>query len=350
MRSSVLHWIALRLRLLLAAVFIVAALLPPYVPTTALGAEEMTTSSRQFLFVEDGFLMKTSSVGEQGSRLAYSEGLVHTVKEGESLDRIAGQYGVTTETIRWANGLQDDEGIKPNQDLIILPVNGVLHTVRRGQTLSKIAELYDVPQDAIVRQNHVRGGYILAGQQLIIPGGKPIGAISPELATSEALRFADRLPQREIKLRLNLPNAPAAATANPGAGPAAAAVITATTLQMPCENCQITQNFHPGHYALDIQTRGGGPIFAAEGGTVIRADYGWNGGYGNVIEIDHGNGLVTLYGHNKELYVKVGDTVTRGQRVAWMGNTGLVHGPTGIHIHFEVRVNGVKKNPLLYLE
>ena len=101
---------------------------------------------------------------------------------------------------------------------------------------------------------------------------------------------------------------------------------------------------------MDIQTKGGGPIFASEAGTIIKADYGWNGGYGNVIEVDHGNGLVTLYGHNKELYVEVGDTVERGQTMAWMGNTGLVYGRTGIHIHFEVHVNGVKKNPLLYLE
>jgi murein DD-endopeptidase MepM/ murein hydrolase activator NlpD len=119
---------------------------------------------------------------------------------------------------------------------------------------------------------------------------------------------------------------------------------------MPCNNCAYTQYFHPGHYAVDIQTKGGGPIFAAEAGTVIRAETGWNGGYGNVIEIDHGNGLVTLYGHNKELYVKVGDTVARGQEISWMGNTGQVYGATGIHVHFEVRVNGVKKNPLLYLK
>ena len=69
-----------------------------------------------------------------------------------------------------------------------------------------------------------------------------------------------------------------------------------------------------------------------------------------MVEVDHGNGLVTLYGHNKELYVKKGDTVSRGQTISWMGNSGLVYGPTGIHVHFEVRLNGVKKNPELYLE
>ncbi len=349
MRSPVLQWISLRLKLVLGAVLVIASLLPPYVPTSALGAEEeLTVASRQFLFVEDGFLMKSSSLGEQGSRLAYSEGLVHSVQSGESIEKIATRYGIAPDTLRWANGLAADATIKPGQDLIILPVNGVLHTVRRGQTLAEIAELYEVPQEGVVAQNHIRGGFIVAGEQLIIPNGKPVGAFSPEIASTEALRFADRLPQRDIKLRLNLPGA--VTTSKPGSAPTVGAVVTASTLQMPCASCQITQRFHPGHYALDIQTRGGGPIYAAEGGTVIRADTGWNGGYGNVIEIDHGNGLVTLYGHNKELYVSTGDTVARGQNIAFMGNTGLVHGPTGIHIHFEVRVNGVKKNPLLYLE
>ncbi len=349
MRSPVLHWISLRLKLLLGVLLLVSALLPPYVPTSALGAEEeLTVASRQFLFVEDGFLMKSSSLGEQGSRLAYSEGLVHSVQVGESVEKIATRYGISADTVRWANGLAADATINPGQDLVILPVNGVLHTVRRGQTLAKISELYEIPQEAIVAQNHIRGGFIVAGEQLIIPNGKPVGTFSPEIATTEALRFADRLPQRDIKLRLNLPQA--ARPSTPGSAPTVGAVITATTFQMPCANCQITQRFHPGHYALDIQTRGGGPIYAAEAGTVIRADNGWNGGYGNVIEIDHGNGLVTLYAHNKELYVKVGDEVARGQNIAFMGNSGLVHGPTGIHVHFEVRVNGVKKNPLLYLE
>lgn len=349
MRSPVLHWVSLRLRILLGMILLVASLLPPYIPVSATSGEDIPVASRQFLFVEEGFLMKSSSLGTQGTRLAYSEGLVHHVKDGESLEALSQRYGVSVQTIRWANNLEE-ASIQPGQDLVILPVDGVIHTVRRGQTLGRIAQLYDVAQDQISAQNHVRGGFITVGQQLIIPGGKPIGNLSTAVAVEAGgeLRFGDKLPERDIQLRLNLPGSNPPKT--PGAAPAVSAVISSTTLQMPCENCTITQQFHPGHYALDIQTKGSGPIFAAEAGTVIRADYGWNGGYGNVIEVDHGNGLVTLYAHNRELYVKEGDTVGRGQQIAWMGNSGLVHGPTGIHVHFEVRVNGVKKNPLLYLE
>jgi murein DD-endopeptidase MepM/ murein hydrolase activator NlpD len=249
------------------------------------------------------------------------------------LENIAEQYSVSLDTIRWANNLDPKAPIKPGQELVILPVDGVLHTVTRGQTLLRIAELYEIPVDSISEQNGIEGGYILAGQQLIIPAGKPIVAKPTQVATKPPTQGGGDKP-----------------VTTPGKAPDVSAEPSIGVLQMPCNGCSYTQYFHPGHYAVDIQKRGGDVIFAAEAGTVIRADTGWNGGYGNVIEVDHGNGLVTLYGHNKELYVKVGDKVTRGQAIAFMGNTGRVYGKTGIHVHFEVRVNGVKKNPLLYLQ
>lgn len=346
MRTPLVRWLSLRVRLLLVFVFVVGALLPPYVPATAFSEEDADLPSQQFLFVEEGFLMKTAGVGEQGSRLAYGEGLIHEVKDGDSVESIAKRYGVAPDTVRWANGITGSSGIRAGMEILILPVDGVMHVVRRGQTLSRIAQLYDVPEDAIAGQNKIKGGFIVAGQQLIIPGGKPITGVSAIASADQVLQFAERLPSSDIRLRLNIPGRPV----TPGVAPAVSAVLSQTLLQRPCENCFYTQKFGPGHYAVDIQTRGGGPIFAAEAGTVVRAATGWNGGYGYVIEVDHGNGLITLYAHNKELYVKEGDVIDRGQVIAAMGNTGLVHGPTGIHIHFEVHVNGVKRNPILYLE
>ena len=89
MRTPLVRWLSLRVRVLLAVVFLASTLLPPYAQTSATGPEELEFPSQQFLFVEEGFLMKTSSLGEQGSRLAFSEGLVHTVREGESIEKIA---------------------------------------------------------------------------------------------------------------------------------------------------------------------------------------------------------------------------------------------------------------------
>lgn len=306
--------------------------------------------------------MKSSTIGRQASRLAFGNVVLHQVKQGDTVGTIAKKYGILEDTIRTVNNIVEGASIQPGQELLILPVNGTLHIVRPGQTLSRISELYSIPQEAIARQNNLKSGFIVAGQQLIIPGGKPIGGMVPAIAAMQegvkqaGLTFADHLPDKDIQLQLRTAentgvkpgNLPSNVVKN---APAVSVEATPGILQMPCNNCFYTQYFHPGHYAVDIQTRGGGPVFASEAGTVIRADSGgWNGGYGNVVEIDHGNGLVTLYAHNKELYVKTGDTVFRGQTIAWMGNTGLVYGATGIHTHYEVRVNGVKKNPVLYLE
>lgn len=85
----------------------------------------------------------------------------------------------------------------------------------------------------------------------------------------------------------------------------------------------------------------GTPIFAADGGTVVRA--GYFGGYGNCIDIDHGNGVVTRYGHNSSLYVSAGEKVYKGQEIAAMGSTGNSTGP---HLHFEIIINGSPIDPM----
>ena len=343
MQKNPLHrWLSLRIRFICGCVFFIGALLPPYVPKEARadqGADLLAADDSQYLLVEDGFLMKSSSLTQQGSRRAYAEGLIHVVRSGESVERIAARYGIKPDTVRWANKLTAGSSLQPGQQLIILPVDGVLHTVSRGQTLSRIAELYEIPAAEIARQNAIDGGFILAGQELIIPGAKPIVAAAPIAAVPAQPGGAQPSGM-----------APGRTPPTSPGKPTAKAMPTAGVLQMPCNSCFFTQYYNAGHYAVDLQQKGGGPVFAAEGGTVIRADMGWNGGYGNVVEIDHGNGLVTLYAHNKELYVKKGDRVARGQEIAWEGNSGRVYGTTGIHIHFEVRVNGVKKNPLLYLK
>ena len=102
-----------------------------------------------------------------------------------------------------------------------------------------------------------------------------------------------------------------------------------------------TQKFHSG---LDIAADYGDPVVAANSGTVIYAD--WMGGYGNAVMIDHGGGLVTLYGHNSSLAVYNGQQVSKGQTIAYAGSTGYSTGP---HCHFEVRIHGEVTDPMNYL-
>ena len=98
------------------------------------------------------------------------------------------------------------------------------------------------------------------------------------------------------------------------------------------------------HEGIDIAAATGTPIWAAAAGTVIYA--GWLGGYGNLVVVDHGNGLATAYAHASAILVSVGQSVAQGETVALVGSTGNSSGP---HLHFEVRVNGTAVDPLLYL-
>ena len=98
------------------------------------------------------------------------------------------------------------------------------------------------------------------------------------------------------------------------------------------------------HDGIDIAVPTGTPVHAAAAGIVIYAS--WMTGYGNLVVIDHGNGLATAYAHNSSLVVTVGQLVEQGRTISLSGSTGNSTGP---HVHFEVRVNGVPVDPLRYL-
>ena len=107
--------------------------------------------------------------------------------------------------------------------------------------------------------------------------------------------------------------------------------------------------FHAGaamHPGIDLAGSYGTPIYATADGTVLRA--GWNsGGYGNLVEVDHGRGITTRYGHMSAILVQAGDHVTRGQQIGRMGSTGR---STGNHLHYEVRIDGRAMNPIPFMK
>ncbi len=128
--------------------------------------------------------------------------------------------------------------------------------------------------------------------------------------------------------------------------------VTHGNMLWPVPACHsMSRGYFRGHYALDI-ANGPVPVFgkpavAADGGTIIQASTGWNGGYGNVVKIQHANGLVTVYAHLSSIKVVKGQQVTRGQTIGLVGSSGRSTGP---HLHFEVIKNGVKVNPLNYVK
>jgi murein DD-endopeptidase MepM/ murein hydrolase activator NlpD len=98
---------------------------------------------------------------------------------------------------------------------------------------------------------------------------------------------------------------------------------------------------HPG---MDIANSMGAPVVAVADGEVIQS--GAAGGYGNMVQIDHGNGISTIYGHNSRIIVNVGQSVRKGQVISYVGSTGKSTGP---HLHYEVRVNGNAVDPIGFM-
>ncbi len=124
---------------------------------------------------------------------------------------------------------------------------------------------------------------------------------------------------------------------------------TYKTLKDPVDKIQITSKFGPRwgriHYGLDMGAPMGSNIYAADDGIVYYA--GYCGGYGNLVKIDHGNGMQTYYAHSSKLLVSNGQKVKKGERIALIGSTGNSTGP---HLHFEVIINGVRVDPLDFLD
>lgn len=252
----------------------------------------------------------------------------HTVAQGETLGEIAQAYQISTNTIRWANGISGDM-IKPGQDLVIPPVTGVVYRVSSGDTLLAIAKKYQADADSIVDFNKLASAEaITEGQTLILPDGAVPPPVAPTpTPTSRVGRQYANVPGADVS---NIPPPNASGTGGSG-------------LLWPAISHRINQYFTWRHTGVDIDGDTGNPTYASAAGRIVAA--GWGSGYGLRIIIDHGNGMQTLYGHSSKLYVKVGDYVNKGQTIAAIGCTGRC---TGSHIHFEVRIGGRFQNPLSY--
>lgn len=292
------------------------------------GEDTYAYSSEDLLFADEGFLLKPSLITEKSDRTQFSNAIVYEVKSGDTLSEIASKFEIKTKTISDNNEIANLNNLKPGTKLTILPVNGVLHTVKKGETAESVAKTYKVQKDKIIAQNKLADGNLKEGSTVIVPGGEKI---IPRYIASRATASDDYRGAGYGTLDATYSGNVSGNLIKPASG-------------------QITQYYRRGHYAIDIGNRNKGPILAAANGVVTKSQGGYNGGYGNMVIIDHGNGRQTLYAHNSVLYVKVGDKVTQGQTIAWMGNTGRVYGATGIHLHFELRVNGTKVNPLLYIK
>ncbi len=290
-----------------------------------------------YLYDQSGVLKPHSLPGtDVGSELSdtgeapvsASEPKTYTIENGDTISGIAQKFGISVNTVLWANGMTARSLLKVGRTLTILPVSGVLHTVKKGETLGGIAKRYGADLDEVLAANRIASaGQIRIGQNLIVPGGQPPAPVIRQVAPTPPSTLGN---VRDVFLP------PPTGVVGQGA--------EAGRLAWPTDQHLINQYFHNGHPGIDINGNLSNHTYAADDGIVTYA--GWNsGGYGNMILIDHGNGMITRYGHHSKLYVKVGDQVTKGQVIGQIGSTGHSTGP---HLHFELYVNGKRANPLSY--
>lgn len=252
-----------------------------------------------------------------------SEVVEYEVQDGDTLSSIAQKFGIDQSTIKWANDMESVDTIKPGQMLKILPVSGVGHVVKSGDTLESVAKRYDAEPQGIMDFpfNDVPDDFKLqVGQVLIVPDGVP-----PET----------KIPPKP-RQRTFFAQGPQSTFSAPGGA----------NFMWPTSG-GISQYFAWYHPGVDIPNRSAPAVFTADGGTVVTAGWPDNYGYGNRVVVDHGNGYQTLYAHLSNIYVSVGQSVSRGQSVGQMGSTGR---STGTHLHFEIRYKGIAVNPLAILK
>lgn len=301
---------------------------------------------------QEGYLTKVNPQTSVGDRSTMSDYLVHTVAAGETASTIATSYKLHTSTVLWANNISDKSTLQVGQKLFVPPVDGVSHKVAKDDNLQKIAKAYSVSADAISKQNGLTNGTLIYGEDLIIPGGKPLPVdAAPDLSKVKIKNTTT--VGRDTPARVTTATRVNAVAAVDGAILSGTSAVPAgdKPFIFPTHG-QITQGFHSGHYAFDIANADRPAIWSAGAGTVVKVFSGCadvslscGGGYGNHVIIDHGNGLQTLYGHMTYSTVQVGEHVDQGQVIGKMGRSGHVRGITGIHLHFEVRKNGVKEVP-----
>lgn len=230
--------------------------------------------------------------------------VVYTVQPGDTPGGIAANFGISLNTLLWANNIHNPNLIRNGDELIILPVTGVYYTVKNGDTLASIAKKFNGDLTEILNFNGLAVDESLkVGVTIIIPDG-------------EIDRVASALPQQQsVKRYALLPDAEG-------------------FFRKPIFGGRKSRGLH-GYNAVDLAQTCGRPVLASAAGTVIIARLsGWNGGYGNYLVLEHQNGTQTLYAHVQSILARAGQEIAQGSQIATVGTTG---NSTGCHVHFEIR-------------
>jgi LysM repeat protein len=256
----------------------------------------------------------------------------YRVVRGDSVFAIAESFKLKPETILWANYdvLQDDpHGLAPGMVLKIPPTDGIYYQWKQNDTLETVAKEFSAAIDDILNYPgndlDLTNPKIDSGSWVMVPGGERefVQWLVPTIASG------------------------ASGTSSTSQSACAGGAVGSGGFRWPADSNFLSGNdYWSGHLGIDIAAGAGAPVYAADSGVVTMAQGGYNYGYGNVVQIDHGNGYSTVYAHLSAYFVGVCQSVSAGQQIATSGNTG---NSQGAHLHFEVRQGGGFINPWFVL-
>lgn len=259
----------------------------------------------------------------------------YTIKVGDTLESIAKQFGISTDSIVWNSDIVYVNRLFPGDTLTIVPEDGVLHKASGSETIQQIAEKYKVSAIRIIDSEYN-------------PKLQSAGAMPETVLPTDTLVMVPGGVSEKKALYWNPPvkvesggTSGAVGSVTFGIGQAGSCGPTPGTggagsllLPLPAGSYNVTRGFSGSHGGIDLAGRAGTTVFAAATGNVMYV--GWvTYGYGNVIVLNHGD-IWTIYGHLSSYNVSCGQTVQAGQPIGATGSTGNSSGP---HLHFEVRAN-----------
>jgi murein DD-endopeptidase MepM/ murein hydrolase activator NlpD len=264
------------------------------------------------------------------------EAFKYTVLRGDAMSRIAEKFDIDTASILYNNKeeLEDNpHSLRPGMILLIPPVDGIYYTWKEGDTLEKVAGEFKATPDDIVNfpgnDVDLTNPDFKPGTLVMIPGG-----------SRDLLDWSQFLP--------TITRGSGTGTSETGGNSCGGGLVGDGVFGWPTGGPHtISGNgYSAGHLAIDIAANEGDPVYAADAGVVTMA--GWSEyGYGNVVQIDHGNGYVSLYAHLSTYNVSVCMSVGQGTVIGYAGNTG---NSFGAHLHFEIRLGGANVNPLDFVQ
>lgn len=279
-----------------------------------------------------------NSVSKEENNQNVKKIVAHTFSANDNLEKLGELYNLSIQTIKFNNKIKDGEIPKIGQILFIPWSNGYIYNTTEEINSGELAKFYKIDEKLLISENRAfwdeKTGKFPKDKLILIPTTN-FDQIT-EFTNAEKVRRENL--EKSDKQRTQMLNYTAVSGKNTSAKSNPFGFIWPTV-------GSISRCVQPGHIACDIANFNSPPIYSVQDGTILAS--GWkDGGFGYMTLIDHGNGVQTMYMHMSEVYTKTGQKVKQGQSIGKMGCTGNC---SGAHLHFEVRVNKIQQNPLLYL-